>query len=96
MSTHHVAAATVPPGLQSLVDALGDFSSAEILLALMLAAATNNDKDEECGSAVAGFLVGLALGAQIGQSMNGTLGAMAPGPGIGIDAGVGLNLNVTA
>lgn len=63
----------IPGGLESLVNAMQDFTSAEILMALMMmAAAGGKDDDEESGggSAAMGFLAGLALAGGLGQSLN--------------------------
>ena len=52
-----------------MTELLGDFSSAEILFALMMMAAMSK-KDEEGsgGGAALGFLAGLALAGQLGRS----------------------------
>lgn len=98
--------ATTQPGLpqnmQSLVDAMKDFSSAEILIALMLANAANGKDDEKSGgSAAAGFLAGLAMAgglAQAGGDINLSVevaGAQASGAAGGAGgAGLGLNVSV--
>ena len=59
---------TLPTGLQSLAETLNDFTSAEILMALMLMAAAQKDNDGSGGGAALGLLVGLALAGQIGAS----------------------------
>ena len=98
--------ATTQPGLpqnmQSLVDAMKDFSSAEILIALMLANAANGKDDEKSGgSAAAGFLAGLAMAgglAHAGGDINLSVevaGAQASGAAGGAGgAGLGLNVSV--
>lgn len=89
------AADALPPGLQSLVDILKDFSSAEILLALMFAAAAGKEDDREGGSAAGAFLAGLALAGQLGQSAELNLSLEIPQfPDAGT-GGAGLALNVT-
>ena len=87
--------------MQSLVNAMKDFSSAEILIALMLAnAAGGKDDEKSCSSAAAGFLAGLALagglaqGGDINQSLD-VAGAQAPAAAAG-SGGVGLSLNFSA
>ena len=87
---------TAATGLQSLADTMGDFSSAEILMAMMMASASN-DKDESGGSAAMGFLVGLAMGAQVGQSMGGAMESIANTAGTGLAAaGIGAGLDLMA
>ena len=92
----------MPQNMQSLVNAMKDFSSAEILIALMLANAANGKDDEKSGgSAAAGFLAGLAMAgglAQSGGDINLSVevaGAQAPGAAGGAGgAGLGLNVSV--
>jgi hypothetical protein len=92
----------LPQNMQSLVNAMKDFSSAEILIALMLANAANGKDDEKSsGSAAAGFLAGLAMAgglAQGGGDINLSVevaGAQAPGAAGGAGgAGFGLNVSV--
>ena len=71
---------TVPAGLQSLIDALGDFTSAEILIALMLMAAANKDDDNSGGGAALGLLIGLAFASQMGVSGGVELNVSIPAP----------------
>ena len=97
-------AGTTPPSLpqnmQSLVNAMKDFSSAEILIALMLANAAGCKDDEKSGgSAAAGFLAGLALAGGLAQGTDLNLsfdvaGAQAPAAAGGA-AGTGLSMNVS-
>jgi hypothetical protein len=84
--------------MQSLVDAMGDFSSAEILIALMLANAAGGKDDEKSGgSAAAGFLAGLAMAGGLAQGgmqvPTEVAGAQAPAAGAG-GAGLGMNVSV--
>jgi hypothetical protein len=86
---------SLPPNLQSLVDTLKDFSSAEILIALMLASAAGKNDDEKCGSSAGAFLAGLALAGQLGQSTQIDLSLELPEfPATGA-GGAGLSLNVS-
>lgn len=86
---------SLPPNMQSLVDTLKDFSSAEILIALMLAAAAGKDDDKKCGSAAGAFLAGLALAGQLGQSTQIDLNLEIPQFDTAGAGGAGLSLNVT-
>ncbi|MBI1315046.1 hypothetical protein GC176_27460 [bacterium] len=83
--------------MQSLVNTLKDFSSAEILIALMLANASDKDDDRKGGNAAGAFLAGLALAGQLGQSSNQPLGQGLEIPQFPTAAagGAGLSLNVT-
>lgn len=87
---------TIPAGLEMLSDVANDLNSIQILVILLLMAATQKDGEDQKsgGGAVLGFLAGLALAGQIGQSigfdMQGQIPQTSP-------AGqVGANLNVTA
>jgi len=86
---------TIPAGLEMLSDVGNDFNSIQILvIMLLMAAVQQDDKDQKSGGGAAlGFLAGLALAGQIGQStgfdMPGTVPQASP-------AGqIGGNLNVT-
>ena len=73
-----------PAGLDGLVNALGNYSSAQILMALwLLAAGRREDEDGSSHSAALGFLAGLALAGQLGQ----TLGIEWNMPATGIEGG---------
>jgi hypothetical protein len=85
-----------PMGLQHLAETMKDFSSAEILMALMILAAMEKDDDKKthgASGAALGLLAGLALANQFNRSaeiaMNGPM-QMPQGGG-----GVGMNLNVS-
>jgi hypothetical protein len=86
--------------MQSLVDAMQDFSSAEILIALMLAnAASGKDDVKSGGSAAAGFLAGLAMAGGLAQGgmqvPTEVAGAQAPAAANGAGgAGLGMNASV--
>lgn len=85
----------VPQSMQSLVNAMKDFSSAEILIALMLAnAADGKDDEKSSGSAAAGFLAGLALANGLGQGGDINLSVEVAGPQAAGGAGLGLNVSV--
>jgi len=78
---------------------MSGFSSAEILIALMLMSAMHNDDDaKNCGgSGAAGFLAGLAIAGQLGQATAGLdLQAMQPAANIASSGGVGMSLNAQA
>jgi hypothetical protein len=92
----------MPQNMQSLVNAMKDFSSAEILIALMLANAAGGKDDEKSGgSAAAGFLAGLAMAGGLAQGgdiniSNDAAGAQAPAAAGGAGAGgTGLSMNVS-
>ncbi|NQV25371.1 MAG: hypothetical protein HQ518_13495, partial [Rhodopirellula sp.] len=78
-----------------------DFSSAEILIALMLANAANGkDDDKSGGSAAAGFLAGLAMAGGLAQGGMchqpvDPAGVQAPAAAGGA-GGAGLSLNFSA
>lgn len=92
--------ASLPQNMQSLVNAMKDFSSAEILIALMLANAANGKDDEKSGSsAAAGFLAGLALAGGLAQGGGDGLpadptGTQAPAAAGGA-GGAGMSMNVS-
>ena len=95
-------AGTLTADMQNLVNTLKDFTSAEILIALMLAKAAGGDDDDDRkksrGSAAgAGLLAGMALAGQLGQQHNLQLDLttqfQAP-PSVTGAASVGLSLNV--
>ncbi len=67
--------ATLPQSLRALAETLQDFTSAEILMALMLLAATREKDEDGASSAALGFLAGLALAAQIQQGIGTELSA---------------------
>ena len=55
--------------IDQLLQLLDGFSSAEILIALMLSGASgHHHRKHDCGDAGMGFLLGLSLAAQLGQS----------------------------
>jgi len=87
---------TIPAGLEMLSEVGNDLNSIQILVMMLLMAATQNDDDDQKsgGGAVLGFLAGLALAGQIGQSTGFDMQASVPQTS---PAGqVGGNLNVTA
>lgn len=82
-------------GVEQLAEMMEGFNSAEILMALMMAAAMQKDDDEESsGSAVAGFLAGLALAGQLAQNLEFDL--QAPVAETTAGGSVGGSLNATA
>jgi hypothetical protein len=89
----------LPPGLENLVQSLKDFTSAEILIALMLAKAAGGGDDEKKSSdAAAGFLAGLAMAGMLGQDMQAQCpcdpSISAPAAAGGGTAGLTLNVSV--
>lgn len=52
--------------MDQLVELMNGFSTAEILIALMLATGSKRDRDR-CGDAGLGMLLGLSLASQLGQ-----------------------------
>lgn len=90
----------LPPGMENLVQSLKDFTSAEILIALMLAkAAGGGDDDKKKSSdAAAGFLAGLAMAGMLGQDMQAQCpcdpSISAPAAAGGGTAGLTLNVSV--
>lgn len=88
------------PQLQQLAESLAQFSSAEILIALMLASAMQkDDDDQQCqGSAAMGFLAGLAIAGGLGQTLqSGLSGTGAPeAGGLAGSGGLGMNLDFSA
>lgn len=80
--------------LEQLTELLKDFSSAEILIALMMLKAMEKD-DEECGGggSALGFLAGMAMANQLGQSSQIELNMQVPQ--VGGQASIGLNINFT-
>jgi len=90
----------MPQNMQSLVDAMKDFSSAEILIALMLSNASGGKDDEKSGgSAAAGFLAGLAMAGGLAQggdiNLSVEVAGAQPPAGAGGAGGAGLGLNVS-
>jgi hypothetical protein len=81
--------------MQQLSELIKGFSSAEILMALMIAAASGKKKDDdESGSALA-ILAGLAMAQQLGSGGCGNLGGIDLGMSTG-GAASGMNCNVLA
>lgn len=81
--------------MDQLLQLLDGFSSAEILIALMMAGASGNKKKHDCGDDSAmGFLLGLAMASQVNQqAMSGMPQATGiPGPA----AATGGQINLTA
>lgn len=62
-----LAGAGLTPQMQNLVNMMHDFSSAEILLALMMMSAGDKDEKKCGGGAALGMLLGMSLAAQVGQ-----------------------------
>ena len=84
--------------LQDLAQVLRDFSSAEILIALMLSRASGRNRDDEEGSSAGfAFLAGAAMAGLLYQQLGqlDQLGA-AGSYGAGDVSPVGANLNLTA
>jgi len=85
--------------LQQLAQLLNGFSSAEILMALMLAAASGNHKKHSDGSDGAmALLAGLAMAQQLGVGASGMMGGCNCNPGVSAPAGgaCGAGLNALA
>jgi len=89
----------LPPQLQQLAQTLQDFSSAEILIALMMMKAAGGGDDRDKSSGAAGVLAGMAIagllgqGGQISQALNPAAPAGAIG---GVPAGAGGSFSATA
>jgi hypothetical protein len=84
--------------LDQLMQLLDGFSSAEILIALMLSAASGHHKNHDgVDDAALGFLIGLSLASQIGQNgmpgMSSSAGVPGPNP---VDGSTGGQINLTA
>ena len=83
-------------GIEQLAEFLKGFSSAEILIALMmLAAMEKDDEDKSGGGAALGFLAGLAIASQFGQSSGFDIQSSISEPTFD-SSGLGGNLNFTA
>lgn len=66
--------------MDQLLELMDGFSSAEILIALMLSGSSGKRRDDDsCGSAAMGFLLGMAMASQLGQ---GLMSPMSPAGGI--------------
>jgi len=79
--------------LQQLSQLIEGFTSAEILLALMIAAASKKDDKEDNGCGALALLAGMALASHLGGLQG--LEGIAPVQGGGL-GGLGGQLNVTA
>lgn len=80
--------------LDQLLELIDGFSSAEILIALMLSAASCRHKKDDDRDAGLGFLLGLALATQLGQGA-----PQMPFPPTGVpgpEAATGQSINLTA
>lgn len=78
--------------LQSLINAIQGFSSAEILMALMLMSA--QDKGKGHGDTAMGLLAGLALAGQLSQ-IGANISISIPGiAGTGLEGAAGLQINL--
>ncbi len=90
------AAPSIPANMQQLMESMRDFSSAEILMALiLLKALEGDDDDKKGGSSGAGLalLAGMALAAQLGNMFGGDAAAgVAPVADAGAATGGGLNV----
>lgn len=76
-----------------LMELIDGFSSAEILIALMMAAASNRHKRHDCDhDSSLSLLLGLAMASQIGQQLSPVMSANIPGPA----AITGGTINLTA
>ena len=99
VGSNQAVGGSVPVGMQSLVETLGDFNSAQILMALMLLAASGKQDDERsCGEGAGmAFLAGLAVAGQLGQStgLEGALNSLMPAASASFD-GLGLQMDVQA
>ncbi len=99
-SSTQAPGAGMPESLQSLAQTMKDFSSAEILIALMLSGG-GRDKDKEGGGGggAGAFLAGMALAGMMGQQSHLNLQFNMPLAGSGQVGGpaasAGMSLNVT-
>lgn len=90
--------AGLPESLQSLAQTMKDFSSAEILIALMLSGGGRSKDDDEQGGgggAAGAFLAGMAMAGMMGQQSHLNLQFNMPLAGSGQVSGAGLSLNVS-
>lgn len=87
----------LPGRIGGLAETLGEFNSAEILMALMMMAAADQDeKRTGGGAAMLGLLAGLALSASVGQQVRPECQLGMPACAeLGADT-VGLQLNAQA
>lgn len=79
---------------EQLADLMKDFSSAEILMLLMLLSACKDDEDKESSGAALGFLMGLSMANQMGQNFS--LEFEGENGSFSIESSSGINLNLTA
>lgn len=75
-----------------LMELIEGFSSAEILIALMMAAASNHNKRHDSEDSGLGLLLGLAMASQIGQQLSAAMPTNCPAPA----AHTGGTINLTA
>jgi hypothetical protein len=80
--------------MQQLTQLIEGFSSAEILLALMIASALQKRCKDDDDSSPLAMLAAMALAGRLANNLGGLSGGL-PGGGLEI-GGVGGNLNVTA
>ena len=87
-----------PTAIQSLVQILANYSTAEILMALFLAAALGKRNDSEHSSDSLALLATLALAAQIQQSFGVSINfpGQSVGPDLTIPSGLGMTINIVA
>lgn len=87
----------MPAGLDNLINALQGFSTAEILLALMMLGGGQDDKKKTPDAAI-GLLAGLALAGQLGgftaHASNASQGIAAANAAAGGGVGVQINFQV--
>lgn len=88
--------AMTSPQMNQLLQLIDGFSSAEILMALMMSAASNSGhkKHDGVNDAALGFLLGLSMASQIGQ--NGLPGMPQAGNIPGPEAATGGAINFLA
>ena len=91
-------AGAASPQMQALMELMEGFSSAEILIALMLMKASGGEKRaHNNGDAAMALLVGMAVAGQMSQSAGGAASMSIPGmDGGGMAGGVGVQINFQA
>ena len=90
--------AGISPDVQNLMQALKDFSTADILLAMMLMKAADSQNHHKCQGAdgALGFLAGMALASKFSHLAANMDFSQSVGQVGGAGAGVGQQVNVQA
>lgn len=83
------------PSMQALIQTIRNFSSAEIFMALLLAAQTEGCEQKHHGRSAADVLAGLALAGLFGQSTQGNVQFEMPPTAMVAAAGSAPTINVS-